>query len=645
MRYVAEPSGKVLYWEGDAPQYCYLLLSGKVASWHKVSDSMGTIMNNRPDTAHADSEVCATIGVVLEAIEEISKPAHLTDLVMAASKRHHSIQGEDASSSINERLSEVMGVNDAFFGPGSIIGEYALLNDTTRIRTMVCVQPCKFLVLARTDFDRVVKEEMLKAKVRQLCTHVRRLLAEFDIFKNLEPKIQSNLSNVVRFQAMQAGQVIFEQGDNPDFCYIILKGEVTVWITKSLEKQHQAPKSTTMAEGEYISESGSSEQRPTMVAAGVLAREKCSSLATMLSTSMDDEKKTAIKAPIRLAAQDLHHRDDSLVQASSNAVAALGPGSLFGELAMLNDHPRNATVSCFTDCEFLVMNRTDFDIILKADMKKAKDQKVAFLHDIVPGVRTLQVDAIDRILYYFTKESAPRNHFFFEQGEILDGSIYFIWQGSVESYFRDSRTGSTTRRGIMLRGSVFGAVPAGSLAQFSIVSTSSPCEVLRVKPESRKHFPDCVIRSLREVLDRSIERRSTQCSPLAPMGSVFQTLPSLVKQQLPQARNRKVPRPLSGKIPSIVTQGRASPNSVDSLRRAGSMGLHHSSVPTFKNIFRREIVEVDYEAFDLDPGETMAMTAKKPQKRERKSMRQSTSLPALDVNMTMTMRTSEYVLQ
>merc|ERR1740130_876211 len=129
------------------------------------------------------------------------------------------------------------------------------------------------------------------------------------------------------------------------------------------------------------------------------------------------------------------------------------------------------------------------------------------------------------------------------------------------------------------------------------------------------------------------------------MGSVFQTLPSLVKQQLPQARNRKVPRPLSGKIPSIVTQGRGDSQSVNSLRRAGSMGLHHSSVPTFKNIFRREIVEVDYEAFDLDPGETIAMTAKKPQKRERKSMRQSTSLPALDVNMTMTMRTSEYVLQ
>lgn len=39
-------------------------------------------------------------------------------------------------------------------------------------------------------------------------------------------------------------------------------------------------------------------------------------------------------------------------------------GSYFGELALLNDAPRTATIICKEDCEFAVMEADDFKEIL-----------------------------------------------------------------------------------------------------------------------------------------------------------------------------------------------------------------------------------------------------------------------------------------
>jgi CRP-like cAMP-binding protein len=44
----------------------------------------------------------------------------------------------------------------------------------------------------------------------------------------------------------------------------------------------------------------------------------------------------------------------------SVVLATLGPGSVFGEMALLDGMPRNATVKAVTDTECLVLSRWDF---------------------------------------------------------------------------------------------------------------------------------------------------------------------------------------------------------------------------------------------------------------------------------------------
>jgi len=46
-------------------------------------------------------------------------------------------------------------------------------------------------------------------------------------------------------------------------------------------------------------------------------------------------------------------------------LARLGPGEYFGEMALINNQPRNATVRAVTDAETLNIHRTDFDLLFR----------------------------------------------------------------------------------------------------------------------------------------------------------------------------------------------------------------------------------------------------------------------------------------
>ena len=54
----------------------------------------------------------------------------------------------------------------------------------------------------------------------------------------------------------------------------------------------------------------------------------------------------------------------------NNIVGELGAGATFGDLALLNDDKRRATIVCKEDCEFLKLDKTDFKKILMESCKE-----------------------------------------------------------------------------------------------------------------------------------------------------------------------------------------------------------------------------------------------------------------------------------
>lgn len=53
-------------------------------------------------------------------------------------------------------------------------------------------------------------------------------------------------------------------------------------------------------------------------------------------------------------------------------------GQSFGELALINHDKRSATIKCITDCLFAVINKVEYDKILKKIDSREISRKIDF---------------------------------------------------------------------------------------------------------------------------------------------------------------------------------------------------------------------------------------------------------------------------
>lgn len=63
-------------------------------------------------------------------------------------------------------------------------------------------------------------------------------------------------------------------------------------------------------------------------------------------------------------------------------MAVLDEGSSFGELALISDKSRQATIQCLTDCDFAVLKKDDFGRVLKKIEVKLANEKMDFFSNL-----------------------------------------------------------------------------------------------------------------------------------------------------------------------------------------------------------------------------------------------------------------------
>ena len=70
-------------------------------------------------------------------------------------------------------------------------------------------------------------------------------------------------------------------------------------------------------------------------------------------------------------------------------LAILHDGSMFGQYALLDDKPRNASIMTLTECEFMIFNQKDINYI-KGAFKKELSIKKRFLSGIIVAIDAIK---------------------------------------------------------------------------------------------------------------------------------------------------------------------------------------------------------------------------------------------------------------
>ncbi len=122
-------------------------------------------------------------------------------------------------------------VEMARLGPGSFIGEVALMTDQPRSATIAAVGDAELLRIDRATLKRVLAThgEVLAAVLRFVRDRlVDRWTRTSPLFRPFDPKERSTLAAKFKFLEIDAGRVLLAAGARPDGLYIVLAGHFTV---------------------------------------------------------------------------------------------------------------------------------------------------------------------------------------------------------------------------------------------------------------------------------------------------------------------------------------------------------------------------------------------------------------------------------
>ena len=83
-------------------------------------------------------------------------------------------------------------------------------------------------------------------------------------------------------------------------------------------------------------------------------------------------------------------------------VAVLRSGQSFGELALISNKPRAATIKCLTDSHFLVLQKKDYERILKRADETSMNKLIDFFKSM-PHFSNWFKNALSKLTYYFSR--------------------------------------------------------------------------------------------------------------------------------------------------------------------------------------------------------------------------------------------------
>ncbi|KAJ3036754.1 Rap guanine nucleotide exchange factor 4 [Rhizophlyctis rosea] len=201
-------------------------------------------------------------------------------------------------------------------------------------------------------------------------------------FAKLSDFILTQLCGVFHFHSYEASRVVFRQGERGTSWFVIFSGRVEVRIAPT----------PVAVEGQKREEEGDGEE--------MTSREGSAMASKVLS--------------------------------ESKFVVELGEGEGFGELALVNDAPRAATILTVTECRMLRIEKADYDRVLRFIHGKEKEEKVLFLKKvpILVGLDNFDLGGIANVTHWRVH---PKGSFLIQQGDPMK-EVCIIRKGTCTAF-------------------------------------------------------------------------------------------------------------------------------------------------------------------------------------------------------------------
>ncbi|KAL4497968.1 hypothetical protein ABPG72_014825 [Tetrahymena utriculariae] len=119
------------------------------------------------------------------------------------------------------------------FKPGECFGEIALLTKQRRTATMVCAEKTYCLTLSKQGFDKIVgayQNSMIQAQLN--------FLQQFSFIEKIPKSKLLSITHDMKKNEYSKGQIIYKEGDSPDFFYFIINGEFEISKQENIHKSN-----------------------------------------------------------------------------------------------------------------------------------------------------------------------------------------------------------------------------------------------------------------------------------------------------------------------------------------------------------------------------------------------------------------------